>query len=104
MRTSVLYIIAQFLNLQRDMRHSILSAQLIGKYRILWLRWSKLVSQVGKSFQYISSEQFSSGQSRRSLTESGDAAIRIATVSLLFSNAMLQTDFTLMITTRIQNI
>jgi hypothetical protein len=37
------------------MRHSVFSAQLIGKYRILWLRWSQLVSQVGKFFNIFHS-------------------------------------------------
>jgi len=43
---TVLHIF-EFLSLQRDMNHKNLSAELIGKYRILWLRWSQLVSQIG---------------------------------------------------------
>jgi hypothetical protein len=36
-----------FTSFQRDMNQNNLSAELLGKYRILWLRWSQLVSQMG---------------------------------------------------------
>jgi hypothetical protein len=39
--------IFEFLSLQRDVNYKTLSAELLEKYRILWLRWSQLVSQIG---------------------------------------------------------
>jgi hypothetical protein len=46
--------IFEFLSVQRDVNHKNLSAELLGKYRILWLQWSQLVSQIGLCLQYIS--------------------------------------------------
>jgi hypothetical protein len=38
--------IFRFISLQRNVKQNNLRAELIGKYRIFWLRWSQLVSQI----------------------------------------------------------